>query len=191
MRVWGGRIACIATFSPHPLLQSRVNEVTSMQHTWRSPRSHNWTSIFRAAVILTVLARCANCSADGIALLEFSGNITNFAAVSAQNSFQGWVNGTDPCLGWTGVTCNTEDLVTSLNLSSYGFTGYLADGLSGLTGLINLSLSNNSFEGSLPSAWGWTPKLQLLQNLYLDQNSNLNATLPTAWGSPGGFPPCR
>jgi len=39
----------------------------------------------------------------------------------------------------------------------------------------------------LPSAWGWTPKLQLLQNLYLDQNPNLNATLPTAWGSPGGF----
>ncbi|KAL0030014.1 hypothetical protein WJX79_001051 [Trebouxia sp. C0005] len=131
--------------------------------------------------------RSANCSADGIALLEFSGNITNFAAVSTQNSFQGWVNGTDPCQGWTGVTCNTQDLVTSLNMSSYGFKGYLADGLNGLTGLVNLSLSNNSFEGSLPSAWGWTPKLQLLQNLYLDQNPNLNATLPTAWGSPGGF----
>jgi hypothetical protein len=52
--------------------------------------------------------------AAGIALLEFSGNITNFAAVSAQNSFKGWVNGTDPCLGWTGVTCNTQDVVTSL-----------------------------------------------------------------------------
>ncbi|KAL0027303.1 hypothetical protein WJX77_011498 [Trebouxia sp. C0004] len=167
--------------------KSRVNAVTSMQHTWRSPRSHNWASTFKAVVILTVLARCANCTADGTALLEFSGNITNFAAVSAQNSFKGWVNGTDPCLGWTGVTCNAQDLVTSLNMSSYGFKGSLADGLNDLTGLVNLSLSNNSFEGSLPSAWGWTPKLQLLQNLYLDQNPNLNATLPPSWGSPGGF----
>ena len=49
------------------------------------------------------------------------------------------------------------------------------------------TLSNNSFEGTLPAAWGWTPKLQLLQSLLLDQNPNLNATLPSAWGSQGGF----
>ena len=49
------------------------------------------------------------------------------------------------------------------------------------------TLSNNGFSGTLPDAWGWTPKLQLLKNLYLDQNPNLNATLPSAWGSQGGF----
>ena len=36
-----------------------------MQHAWHSPRSHTWASIFKAVVIVTVLARCANCSADG------------------------------------------------------------------------------------------------------------------------------
>ena len=58
------------------------------------------------------------------------------------------------------------------------------------------TLSNNSFHGTLPAAWGWTPQLQLLQNLYLDQNPYLAATLPSAWGSRGGLsslqvPPTR
>ena len=49
------------------------------------------------------------------------------------------------------------------------------------------TLSNNSFSGTLPAQWGWTPTLQLLKNLRLDQNPLLSATLPSAWGSQGGF----
>jgi len=50
----------MSSYSLHVPLQ-----VTSMQHTWRSPRSHKWTSTFKAVFIVTVLARCADCSADG------------------------------------------------------------------------------------------------------------------------------
>ena len=52
--------------------------------------------------------------------------------------------------------------------------------------MVRRTLSNNSFEGPLPPEWGWTPKLSLLRTLRLDNNP-LSATLPSAWGSKGGF----
>ena len=50
----------------------------------------------------------------GAALLQFSGNITNFAAISQQNSFKGWTAASVPCSGWTGITCDSYGQVNSL-----------------------------------------------------------------------------
>ena len=114
-----------------------------MQQRWHGQMPNVLRQAANAAAILVLFASCVQSSTDGewplllsakhnacglllswqtaragcaagVALLQFSGNITNFDTVSAQNSFKGWVNGTDPCLGWTGVTCNTDDQVTSL-----------------------------------------------------------------------------
>ena len=48
------------------------------------------------------------------ALLQFSGNITNFATVSSSNSFQGWSAASAPCTGWTGILCDSYGQVTDL-----------------------------------------------------------------------------
>lgn len=47
------------------------------------------------------------------ALLQFSGNLTNFGAVSNLNAFQGWSTASVPC-SWTGVLCDGYGQVTSL-----------------------------------------------------------------------------
>ena len=49
------------------------------------------------------------------------------------------------------------------------------------------TLSENKFTGTLPVEWSWTPSFSLLRGLYLDRNSLLSATLPTAWGANGAF----
>ena len=48
------------------------------------------------------------------ALLQFSGNITNFATISSSNSFKGWSAASAPCAGWTGILCDRSGRVTSL-----------------------------------------------------------------------------
>lgn len=53
--------------------------------------------------------------------------------------------------------------------------------------LLCRTLSENSFVGTLPVEWAWTPRFSLLKNLNLDKNPTLSATLPSAWGGNGAF----
>ncbi|XP_044979876.1 receptor-like protein 2 [Hordeum vulgare subsp. vulgare] len=60
-----------------------------------------------------------------------------------------WRNGTD-CCGWEGITCNREGGVAEVSLASRGLEGHISPHLAGLTGLLRVNLSHNSFSGGLP-----------------------------------------
>ncbi|XWS23279.1 hypothetical protein CRYUN_Cryun29cG0107800 [Craigia yunnanensis] len=74
----------------------------------------------------------------------------------------GW-NG-DPCaptdwVAWEGVTCHANKngtglVITQIDLGSQGLKGYISDQISLLSNLINLNLSTNYLEGTLPIGLG-------------------------------------
>ncbi|XWS69810.1 hypothetical protein CRYUN_Cryun04dG0210400 [Craigia yunnanensis] len=74
----------------------------------------------------------------------------------------GW-NG-DPCApidwdAWEGVTCHANKngtglVITQIDLGSQGLKGYISDRISLLSNLINLNLSTNYLEGTLPIGIG-------------------------------------
>ncbi|EOY02138.1 Di-glucose binding protein with Leucine-rich repeat domain isoform 1 [Theobroma cacao] len=74
----------------------------------------------------------------------------------------GW-NG-DPCAptdwdAWEGVTCHADKngtglVITQIDLGSQGLKGYISDQISLLSNLINLNLSANALEGTLPIGLG-------------------------------------
>ncbi|XP_022776994.1 putative leucine-rich repeat receptor-like serine/threonine-protein kinase At2g14440 [Durio zibethinus] len=74
----------------------------------------------------------------------------------------GW-NG-DPCAptdwdAWEGVTCHANKngtglVITQIDLGSQGLKGYIGDKISLLSNLVNLNLSANSLEGTLPIGLG-------------------------------------
>ncbi|KAM7503375.1 hypothetical protein LguiB_002279 [Lonicera macranthoides] len=71
-----------------------------------------------------------------------------------------------PCK-WTGVTCNSVNSVTSLNLPSVSLSGPFPISLCNLPSLSSLSLPNNSLNSSLPST------ISTCRNLtYLDLSQN-------------------
>lgn len=86
---------------------------------------------------------------------------------------------------WPGVTCNSEQRVTKLQLFSYGNTGEFPVYLDQLDALENLELSNGQLFGSLPSAWALA--FPLLEQLDLSSN-NLLGSIPDSWTAPGSFP---
>lgn len=99
---------------------------------------------------------------------------------------------------WYGVTCNEQNRVIGINLSSNDITGTLPNSITSLTFLNTLRLygnelsgslpsflnsflylktvdfGSNSFSGDIPSNFG---SIASLKNLYLDDN-NLNGSLP-------------
>ncbi|XP_031385220.1 senescence-induced receptor-like serine/threonine-protein kinase [Punica granatum] len=95
-------------------------------------------------------------------------NVTN-------KSWQG-----DPCVPtnftWDGVKCSTENSprITSLNLSSYGLKGKIADSLTNLTALTSLDLSSNQLTGPIPELLAKLPNLNIL-NL---SGNNLTGPIP-------------
>lgn len=87
-------------------------------------------------------------------------------ASSWGRTFPTWM-GSDPCVGWEGVTCSAG-VVVGLNLSSYQLTGPVPPAIGQLTSLTSLDLSNNAISGPFP------PELALLQSLqFLSFNRNL------------------
>ncbi|KAF8388902.1 hypothetical protein HHK36_025583 [Tetracentron sinense] len=89
----------------------------------------------------------------------------------------------DPCLprnySWDGLTCRFDDnnppIIISLNLSSSGLTGNIADSLANLLSIESLDLSNNSFEGPVPEFLAKLPNLQILNLI----DNKLTGPLPT------------
>ncbi|XVF42998.1 hypothetical protein PTKIN_Ptkin02bG0005000 [Pterospermum kingtungense] len=88
----------------------------------------------------------------------------------------GW-NG-DPCAptdwdAWEGVICHANKngtglVITQIDLGSQGLKGYISDRISLLSNLINLNLSSNSLEGTLPTGLGQNSlvKLDLSNNQF-------------------------
>ncbi|KAL0843537.1 hypothetical protein Bca101_016782 [Brassica carinata] len=91
----------------------------------------------------------------------------------------------DPCVPrefrWDGLNCSNTDIstpprITSLNLSSSGLAGTIADAVQNLTQLETLDLSNNKLTGGVPDFLG-NMKSLLVINL---SRNNLNGSIPQA-----------
>lgn len=91
----------------------------------------------------------------------------------------GWTYGGNPCNGWTGVECNTEGYVSTINLANKGLTGSLPAETSlwgGLTGLTTLDLAGNALGGPVPSQL--TAAGPQLASINLSGNTAICGTAP-------------
>ncbi|KAL6185618.1 hypothetical protein ACLB2K_041748 [Fragaria x ananassa] len=60
-----------------------------------------------------------------------------------------WTPNTSHCT-WAGVTCDSHNHVTSLDLSGLNLSGYLSPDIAFLVYLSNLTLAENNFSGPIP-----------------------------------------
>ena len=86
---------------------------------------------------------------------------------------------------WPGVTCNSQQRVTKVQLLNYGNTGEFPAYLDQLDALEALQLSNGLLVGTLPSAWSLA--FPFLQQLDLS-NNNMTGGIPESWTAAGSFP---
>ncbi|CAN0840025.1 Probable LRR receptor-like serine/threonine-protein kinase At3g47570 [Linum grandiflorum] len=107
---------------------------------------------------------------DRLSLLEFKKLITN----DPIGALASWNDSLHFCK-WLGITCNTQQRVTSLSLSRRNLVGTLSPHIGNFTFLRNINLINNSFHGQVPPQIG---NLRHLQTLNLTQNF-LTGEIPT------------
>ncbi|CAM6050247.1 unnamed protein product [Sphagnum compactum] len=102
--------------------------------------------------------------------------------VTRADPLPNWV-GTDssPC-GWMGVTCNSNNEVTMLELSEIGISGTLPTQLFTILTLEHLDLSSNSLSGSIPADIGNLTSLNYL-NLTLNEINSFSGLIPPQIGA--------
>ena len=124
-----------------------------------------------------VLVSAGNTTTDAAALQQFA----------VQTNYTIWLSRPgNPCpLGWQGVTCNSQQRITKVELLNYGITGQFPAYLDQLDALELLQLSNGQIFGSLPSAW--STSFPSLQQLDLSHN-NISGDVPDAWMQSEAFP---
>ncbi|KAK9096593.1 hypothetical protein Sjap_022090 [Stephania japonica] len=83
-----------------------------------------------------------------------------------------------PCT-WSNVICDAGSHVTSVSLSSMGFSGTLSPAIGVLKSLSTLTLQGNGITGVIPSEFG---NLSSLTNLDLE-NNNLSGEIPSSLGN--------
>ncbi|KAG0631232.1 hypothetical protein M758_1G237200 [Ceratodon purpureus] len=105
--------------------------------------------------------------AKALTLIELNYNI--------QNLRLDWVLGSDPCfpVPWRGVICNTEGMVTSLDLSSSQLSGDVAGLFQDFTSLKFFNASGNNLVGQVPDLKGRCQNLNVLDL----SNNQLSGTL--------------
>ncbi|KAL6196262.1 hypothetical protein ACLB2K_031877 [Fragaria x ananassa] len=74
-----------------------------------------------------------------------------------------WTPNTSHCT-WAGVTCDSHNHVTSLDLSGLNLSGYLSPDIAFLVYLSNLILAENNLSGPIP------PEISALRLLNLSNN---------------------
>lgn len=78
----------------------------------------------------------------------------------------------DPCT-WHGISCNSNDNISEINLLNNNLTGVLANNLNTLTALETFTVANNSLSGTIPTLSG------LNQLTYFDVSRNqLSGSIP-------------
>ncbi|KAI3686011.1 hypothetical protein L1987_79680 [Smallanthus sonchifolius] len=90
-----------------------------------------------------------------------------------------WV-GPDPCKNWTGISCNSHDvIVTSINLGNFQLQGNLDQfNFSALSSsLENLDLGFNNLDGQMPVSLGHLTRLRYL-NL---EGNTLSGLIPSSF----------
>ncbi|KAL6129309.1 hypothetical protein ACLB2K_072661 [Fragaria x ananassa] len=81
-----------------------------------------------------------------------------------------WTPNTSHCT-WAGVTCDSHNHVTSLDLSGLNLSGYLSPDIAFLVYLSNLTLAENNLSCPIP------PEISALRLLNLSNNV-FNSTFP-------------
>lgn len=82
---------------------------------------------------------------------------------------------------WTGITCNTADVVTQIDLSYNGLRGTIPSVLGKLTALTSIRMINNDISGTLPSELG---QLTNLKQIWLHSNT-IAGIIPSEIGQMG------
>ncbi|MFS7916248.1 putative non-specific serine/threonine protein kinase [Helianthus anomalus] len=86
---------------------------------------------------------------------------------------------TNDCCYWSGVTCNNQSRVTSLDLGNNYLEGKISPSLLNLSYLNYLDLSSNSFNGTIPMFIG---SMTQLRYLYLGWN-DFSGIIPSELGN--------
>ncbi|CAN0907875.1 Probable LRR receptor-like serine/threonine-protein kinase At3g47570 [Linum grandiflorum] len=112
-------------------------------------KDYNQNSHFLSFLLISlhylILNASGNNLTDQLALLEFKNSITN----DPDGILASWNDSLHFC-NWLGITCNTQQRVTSLSLSSCNLAGTLSPHISNFTFLQTLNLTTNSFTGQIP-----------------------------------------
>eukprot|EP00884_Botryococcus_braunii_P020408 jgi/Botrbrau1/7050/Bobra.0165s0073.1 len=123
---------------------------------------------------------------DVDALAAFSAGITNLLQLQAEG-LKGWGTSTNPCVGWTGVSCNEGGRVTSIDLGGWLVRAKLTPALVGLDHLKSLNMSMCQLVGPLPPEWGNNSAWRNLTILDLSYNPTIGGGLPDEWGGNTSF----
>ena len=73
-----------------------------------------------------------------------------FYGTSLNNVNPSWLSSSDHC-SWSGVTCNAEQKVTSLDFEDLGLTGAYPSTLNNLSDLTTLTTEGNNLTGAISS----------------------------------------
>lgn len=145
-------------------------------------------SFLRACLLLVslpLLVSAGSSATDAAALQRFAlqTNLTSWLLPVGVpcNSTDQETNFVGP---WPGVTCNSQQRVTKVQLFNYGSTGEFPAYLNQLDALEALQLSNGLLVGTLPSAWSLA--FPFLQQLDLS-NNNITGGIPDLWTAAGSF----
>eukprot|EP00249_Psilotum_nudum_P015776 c25514_g1_i1 orf=375-2489(-) len=126
-------------------------------------------------LLLLIVSVLVGANADGYTLIAMK--------KKWQAPLPTWIEGTEPCGNWEGVTCDHEGRVLALNLTNKGLKGLIPSEIRGLVFLRSLDLSNhngssdpwNQIEGDV-SVIGRLSNLQMLNLSY----NVLNTEFPPA-----------
>ncbi|GLJ48951.1 hypothetical protein SUGI_1032800 [Cryptomeria japonica] len=118
-----------------------------------------------------LLLRCTSLSHDGVILLK----IKRGDWKDTRNALRNWNEShQNPC-AWKGISCNTFNTVTTVDLTGASISGNLTSAICGLSNLTAFTLQDNAFSGPFPIALLQCKRLQKL-----DLSSNkFSGTLPS------------
>ncbi|XP_073145571.1 receptor-like kinase TMK3 [Henckelia pumila] len=87
------------------------------------------------------------CASQVNSLLDFLHDLNYPEKLASQ-----WI-GNDPCKGrWWGITCNSRNEVSVINLQKLGLTGTLSPSISNLPSLLEVHLEGNHIHGTIPAS---------------------------------------
>ncbi|CAN0907874.1 Receptor kinase-like protein Xa21 [Linum grandiflorum] len=153
-------------------------------------KDYNQNSHFLSFLLISlhylILNASGNNLTDQLALLEFKNSITN----DPDGILASWNDSLHFC-NWLGITCNTQQRVTSLSLSSCNLAGTLSPHISNFPEDIGLTVPNlrgyyisrNWMTGPIPQSFCNASKLY---EINMNQNS-LTGSIPTCFGILSGF----
>ena len=131
---------------------------------------------------MTVLTK-----ADADALLSLRDAIANWDELVGWG-LKGWAPNSNPCAGWTGVSCSNAKRVIGVDLSGWMIKGTLPAELALLDELRTFNASDCDLTGGLPIGWAANGAFRSLSVLDLSNNARLAAEIPGEWGDARAFP---